>query len=111
MALNVAQLMNVPGGPGVIGAVKAGANITITPDGVISAGSDASVLAGYGLTNTLDNATLKVSIQQRTGVPPVGGLPSQATVGSLYWDNTLGTMFIYYDSGSAQQWVQVAGLG
>lgn len=37
MALNKAQLMETPGGPGVIGAIKAGQNIAISPDGTISA--------------------------------------------------------------------------
>ena len=37
MALNQAQLMAVPGGPGVVGAVQAGTGISISTTGVISA--------------------------------------------------------------------------
>jgi hypothetical protein len=54
MALTKAQLMDAPGGPGVIGAVKAGTNITISADGTISSfnsgGTITSVTAGFGLT-------------------------------------------------------------
>jgi hypothetical protein len=107
MALNKAQLMEVPGGPGITGSVKAGSNITISPDGTISAAPGLDV--GFGLVN--NNQIAKVSITTRTNTPTVGTLPSDAVVGSLYWDNTLGALFIYYNSGTASQWVQVAGLG
>lgn len=36
MALNKAQLMDVPGGPGVVGAIKAGTGIAIAADGTVS---------------------------------------------------------------------------
>ena len=38
MPLTKAQLMPPPGGPGVIGAIKAGQGIVISPDGTISQG-------------------------------------------------------------------------
>lgn len=42
MPLNKAQLMDAPGGPGVIGAVKAGAGVSISADGTISITGDPS---------------------------------------------------------------------
>ena len=46
MPLNKAQLMDVPGGPGVTGSVKAGSGISISPDGTISASGDGSMPPG-----------------------------------------------------------------
>jgi hypothetical protein len=111
MALNKAQLMEVPGGPGVVGAVKAGTNITISPDGTISAvGGSASSYAGLGLTTDASNA-LKVAIPESDTTPPIGAAQNQGVVGSLYWDNNLGALFIYYNDGSKSQWVQTTASG
>lgn len=55
MALNKAQLMDVPGGPGVVGAIKAGNGISIAADGSISLNSSQTitkVTAGTGITVT-----------------------------------------------------------
>lgn len=56
MPLNVAQLMVPPGGPGVIGAVKAGAGINIDPDGTVSATGDLSGFAA-GTTSIFGQAS------------------------------------------------------
>lgn len=50
MALNRAQLMEVPGGPGIIGAIQAGTGIAIDPQGSISIDplSNLTVLSGQG---------------------------------------------------------------
>jgi hypothetical protein len=114
MALNKAQLMEVPGGPGVIGAVKAGTNITISPDGTINAaGGSATTFAGLGLATDASNA-LKVAIPESSTTPPIGAATNQGVVGSLYWDNNIGALFIYYNDGAKSQWVQTtasAGSG
>jgi hypothetical protein len=72
MALNKAQLMSVPGGPGIIGAVKAGDGISITPEGVISASvtgfppgtttvfGQASAPVGWTKSTTYDNYALRL---------------------------------------------------
>jgi len=74
MALNIAQLLDVPGGPGVIGAVQAGTGISITADGTISATGDlsgfnpgdtivfgqAAAPAGWTKVTTYDNYALRI---------------------------------------------------
>lgn len=53
MALNKAQLMETPGGPGVVGAVKSGNGISVSPDGSISinaAQTITKVTAGTGIS-------------------------------------------------------------
>jgi hypothetical protein len=34
--------------------------------------------------------------------------PGNPTQGMLWWDNNSGSLYIYYDDDSSQQWVQVA---
>lgn len=77
MALTKTQLMEIPGGPGFVGAVSSGSGISISGSGIISA------LTYVG------------------SAPPTG-----ISAGSLYWDNNLGELFIYYYDGSTSQWVQ-----
>ena len=62
--------------------------------------------AGLGLTDA-DNC-LKVKIPVSSGPPVVGTGLQEALPGSLYWDNTLGQLFIYYDDGTTQQWVSAS---
>ncbi len=64
MALNKAQLMEVPGGPGVVGAVKAGTGITID----LATGA-ASVDPGAAVTKLI--AGQGVSLTPATGVGDV----------------------------------------
>lgn len=49
-SLNKAQLLETPGGPGIVGAVKAGTNITIAPDGTISSSGVTQIVGGGGIT-------------------------------------------------------------
>ena len=98
MALNFGQLLAAPTS-GRTGGVKAGAGITIAVDGTISASTP-----GFGLA--ISGTAAKVSITQQTNVPPVGAGLNQAIVGSLYWDNTIGAFFIYYNDGDSSQWTQ-----
>jgi hypothetical protein len=98
MALNFGQLLAAPAS-GLLGGVKAGAGITIAVDGTISASTP-----GFGLS--ISGTAAKVSITQQTNVPPVGAGLNQAIVGSLYWDNTIGAFFIYYNDGDSSQWTQ-----
>lgn len=58
MALNKAQLMDPPGGPGVIGAIKAGQNITISADGTISSASNPGTVTSVGVSTTLQGLTV-----------------------------------------------------
>ena len=73
MALNVVQLMQAPGGPGVTGAVKAGTGITIDPDGAINAtgggGSVSKLVAGTNITLTPATGLGEVTISSSGGGP------------------------------------------
>lgn len=101
MALNQAQLVNPPVGTRP-GGVKAGSGITISADGTISASAGGT--AGQGLV--LDGTAIKVSITTAATPPAAGASVSGAVAGSLYWDNNLGELYIYYSDGFSTQWVQ-----
>ena len=62
--------------------------------------------AGLGLTD-VDNC-LKVEIPIASLPPVVGTGFEEALPGSLYWDNSLGQLFIYYDDGITSQWVSTS---
>lgn len=65
MPLNKAQLMDAPGGPGVIGAVKAGTNITISADGTISSqnsgGTITGITPGFGILGGGNTGNVTIS--------------------------------------------------
>ena len=54
---------------------------------------------GLNISGTPSNAILKVSIPQQSVPPTSGTLAAQAINGSLYWDDTLGQLFIRYSNG------------
>lgn len=82
MALNRAQLMNPPGGPGVIGAVKAGLNIQIEPDGTINA-----IQPTLGLGDVLPGGTKMVFTQ---ATAPTGWTIDTTNVGATLRMNNIG---------------------
>lgn len=59
---------------------------------------------GLGVFTGPDVVKLDVPIQ--TGGPAQGTAANQAVVGSMYWDDTLGDLFILYFDGTTTQWVQ-----
>jgi hypothetical protein len=65
-----------------------------------------SVPAGLG-TSEADNY-LKVSIPILSVPPVVGTGQFEGIEGSLYWDDTLGQLFIYYNDGASSQWVSAS---
>jgi hypothetical protein len=67
-----------------------------------------SVSASAGLGLTVDGTNLKVSIPTASTPPVIGGGVAQAVVGSLYWDDILNQLFIYYTNGGTPVWVQAA---
>jgi hypothetical protein len=86
------------------GVIPDGTTVTISPTGVISA-----AVAPVGLGLTVNGGFSKVSIPT-SSTPPVEGTGQlQAVPGSLYWDNTLGELFIYYDDGTTSQWISTTG--
>ena len=95
MPLNKAQLMATPGGPGVIGAVKAGNGIAIATDGTISidpntvvaklvAGANVSLVPSTGLGTVTINA-----------IPEAAG------------DFPAGTITLFVQASAPAGWVQV----
>jgi len=70
-----------------VAAFTAGDNITIESNGRISASVTGN--GGGGASVTIANVA-----------------PGGASVGDLYWDEELLTLFIFYDDGDTQQWVE-----
>jgi hypothetical protein len=67
--------------------------------------------AQLGLGLALNGGFIKVSVPVAT-TPPVAGLAAaQAMDGSMYWDSTLGQLFIRYNDGFTTQWVAAAPPG
>jgi hypothetical protein len=62
---------------------------------------------GLNLSGLSSNRFFKLSTPIQFGPPAAGVLSTEAIDGSLYWDNTLGLMFVRYNDGSSTQWVQV----
>jgi hypothetical protein len=67
--------------------------------------------ADVGLGLTINGDFIKVSIPIQSSPPLPGTAQQLAVPGSLYWDNVLGELFIYYDDGVSAQWVSTTGSG
>jgi hypothetical protein len=95
MPLNKAQLMATPGGPGVIGAVKAGIGIAIATDGTISLDPN-QVVAKL-------QAGANVSLQPASGVGTVtiNAIPEAAG------DFPAGTVTLFVQPSAPAGWTQV----
>jgi hypothetical protein len=65
MALDRVQLFAPPGGPGVVGGVKAGTGVTIAADGTLN-------VAGAGVTSVIAGAG--VTVNQTTGNVTIGAI-------------------------------------
>lgn len=77
MALNIVQLLEAPGGPGVIGGVQAGAGVAIAADGTISTTPGVpgvtSVTGSSGVSVTASTGNVTVNAVTPTGQPfPAG---------------------------------------
>jgi hypothetical protein len=75
-------------------------------DGTVWSPVGASPTAGLGINIT--GSIVKVSIPTASTPPAAGALAAQAVVGSMYWDDTLNQLFIYYSNGGTPVWVQAA---
>jgi hypothetical protein len=53
----------------------------------------------------------KLSVPVGSAPPPTNSTATGAKEGSLYWDNSLGVLFILYDDGNSTQWVQAIPSG
>jgi hypothetical protein len=77
--------------------------VAITP----SPGPNPTIGLGLAVSGT----AIKLSVPIQFGPPLAGTLPAEAIPGSLYWDDNLGLLFIYYYDGTSYQWVQVTPSG
>ena len=84
------------------GVIPDGTTITVSPAGVISAGSSP---VGFGLI--VDTGYAKLSVPALPAAPAMGSAPTEAVDGSLYYDEVLGTLFYRYNDGVSSQWIQV----
>jgi hypothetical protein len=66
---------------------------------------------GLNLSGVTPNQILKASTPVAATPPVAGTALSQAIDGSIYWDNTLGALFIRYNDGTTTQWVQATPSG
>ena len=64
-----------------------------------------------GLGTNISGNVIKVSIPTVSPAPAIGTSPSQAIDGSLYWDSSLGALFVRYNDGVTSQWVQATPTG
>jgi hypothetical protein len=60
-----------------------------------------------GPTYRYDGAVWSVIGAQFQGAMPSDAAPSNPVPGQLWWESDTGALFIYYDDGNSQQWVQV----
>ncbi len=65
--------------------------------------------AGLGISIT--GTIVKLQIPVASTPPAAGAAAAQAIDGSLYWDSTLGQLFIRYNDGTTTQWVAAAPAG
>jgi hypothetical protein len=101
--LNNVNAYNAYAWPNVDGTV--GQQLVTDGNGNLSwADSTSPISGGLGIDITSDIAkgyTLTASVP-----PVVGPGAAQAIDGSMYWDDNLGALFIYYNDGTSSQWVQ-----
>ena len=76
-----------------------------------SVGAPPNAGLGLNLSGVSPNEILKVSIPQQVTPPVVGTGTLQAIDGSMYWDSTLGQLFIRYANGGTPAWVAAAPPG
>lgn len=104
MRLNNPSAYNGYVWPGSDGA----ANQQLTTDGAGNLGWSASGTPAAGLGINITGNIVKVAIPQASAPPAAGSGATQAVVGSMYWDDTLSQLFIYYSNGGSPVWVQAA---
>jgi hypothetical protein len=75
-------------------------------DGFAWTSAGAPPTAGLGINIT--GSLVKVAIPTASAPPAAGPGATQAVVGSMYWDDVLNQLFIYYSNGGSPVWVQAA---
>lgn len=95
MPLNKAQLMATPGGPGVIGAVKAGNGIAISTDGTISIDPNAVV------AKLVAGANVSLTPNTGLGTVTINAIPEAAG------DFPPGTVTLFVQASAPAGWTQI----
>jgi hypothetical protein len=102
--------LDFPNAPGPGATYAAPNGLTYTYDGTKGVWTcPAGAQLGLGLA--LNGGFIKVSIPVASIPPTAGTAQNQAMDGSLYWDDTLGALFIRYNDGTTTQWVQAIPSG
>jgi len=108
----VVKLNNSSGYNNYVWPSAAGAAGTLLSCGVGGALSWVSTfVSAAGLGTSISGNVIKVSIPTISPAPAIGTSPSQAIDGSLYWDSSLGALFVRYNDGVTSQWVQATPTG
>jgi hypothetical protein len=95
MPLNKAQLMAVPGGPGITGAVRAGNGIAIATDGTISIDPNTVIARLVAGQNVVLSPTTGVGTVTINAIPDQGG------------DFPRGTITLFVQAAAPNGWTQV----
>lgn len=102
--------LTFPPGPAPGATYAAPNGLTYTYDGTKGVWTcPAGSQLGFGLAT--NGGFAKVSITAQTNAPAAGTGQAQAMDGSMYWDDTLGAMFIRYNNGGSPAWVQTTSSG
>lgn len=83
MPLTKAQFMEVPGGPGVVGAVKAGSGITVSVDGTVSvnpAQNITKLIAGSNISISPPSGVGEVTVSASSGGSAVSSIEVTAPI-------------------------------
>jgi len=76
---------------------------------MVSTGGTAPVISiGLGLGTVVNGSNIAVSIPVASTPPAIGTGATQGLNGSMYWDDTLGQLFIRYINGGTPVWVAAA---
>ena len=111
-SVGVVKLNNSSGYNNYVWPSAAGVAGTLLSCGVGGALSWVSTfVSAAGLGTSISGNVIKVSIPTISPAPAIGTSPSQAIDGSLYWDSSLGALFIRYNDGVTSQWVQATPTG
>jgi hypothetical protein len=73
-----------------------------------SGGSAPAISIGLGLGTVVNGSNIAVSIPVASTPPGIGTGATQGLNGSMYWDDTLGQLFIRYINGGTPAWVAAA---
>jgi len=99
----------IQGNVGPIGATGlAGTPGTIGIDGATGATGIAGIQGNVGPIGATGSTGPIGASGPEFRIVVSDSVPTSPTVGTLWWDSTIGTLFFYYDDGSSVQWVSAS---